>query len=65
MDSAFSLEPAELHSLVVESERAWLALGRCSTVCSGPKRRAGFSSALSMPRRILRQAKRSRKRISG
>jgi N-acetylneuraminate synthase len=30
VDSAFSLEPAELRSLVVESERAWLALGRVS-----------------------------------
>lgn len=28
VDSAFSLEPAELHSLVVETERAWSALGR-------------------------------------
>lgn len=28
VDSKFSLEPEELKSLVVESERAWLALGR-------------------------------------
>jgi sialic acid synthase SpsE len=28
VDSAFSLEPAELKSLVVESERAFLALGK-------------------------------------
>ena len=27
VDSAFSLEPAELRSLVVETERAWLSLG--------------------------------------
>jgi pseudaminic acid synthase len=27
VDSAFSLEPAELKSLVIESERAWLSLG--------------------------------------
>lgn len=27
VDSAFSLEPAELHSLVVETQRAWEALG--------------------------------------
>ncbi|MEU7903974.1 pseudaminic acid synthase [Actinoplanes sp. NPDC049118] len=30
VDSAFSLEPAELGSLVVESERAWSALGTTS-----------------------------------
>lgn len=28
LDSAFSLEPAELKSLVIEVERAWLALGK-------------------------------------
>ena len=27
VDSAFSLEPSELHALVIESERAWQALG--------------------------------------
>lgn len=30
VDSAFSLEPAELQSLVVETERAWQSLGRVS-----------------------------------
>jgi len=30
VDSAFSLEPAELHALVVETERAWAALGEVS-----------------------------------
>jgi N-acetylneuraminate synthase len=30
VDSAFSLEPAELRSLVDETERAWLALGEVS-----------------------------------
>lgn len=30
VDSTFSLEPAEMHSLVVESERAWQSLGRVS-----------------------------------
>ncbi len=30
VDSAFSLEPAELTSLVVETERAWQSLGRVS-----------------------------------
>jgi N-acetylneuraminate synthase len=30
VDSAFSLEPEELKSLVIETERAWLALGKIS-----------------------------------
>lgn len=30
VDSTFSMEPEEMHSLVVESKRAWLALGRVS-----------------------------------
>jgi pseudaminic acid synthase len=30
VDSAFSSEPAEMHALVVEAERAWQALGRVS-----------------------------------
>ncbi len=30
VDSAFSLEPAELQNLVTESERAWLAMGQVS-----------------------------------
>jgi N-acetylneuraminate synthase len=33
VDSAFSMEPAEMQSLVVESERAWQALG---SICYGP-----------------------------
>jgi len=30
VDSAFSMEPDEMHSLVVEAERAWQALGKVS-----------------------------------
>lgn len=30
VDSAFSMEPEEMHSLVVESERAWQSLGKIS-----------------------------------
>jgi N-acetylneuraminate synthase len=30
VDSAFSLEPHEMHSLVIETERAWQSLGRVS-----------------------------------
>jgi N-acetylneuraminate synthase len=30
VDSAFSMEPAEMQALVIESERAWQALGRIS-----------------------------------
>jgi pseudaminic acid synthase len=36
VDSTFSLEPEELHSLVIESERAWQALG---AVSYGPSER--------------------------
>jgi len=34
VDSAFSLEPHELRSLVVETERAWQSLG---DICYGPR----------------------------
>jgi pseudaminic acid synthase len=34
VDSTFSLEPAELRALVIESERAWLSLGRVSYTLS-------------------------------
>lgn len=30
VDSAFSMEPEEMHALVIESERAWLAIGKIS-----------------------------------
>lgn len=35
VDSVFSLEPGELESLVIESERAWLSLGEITYGCSG------------------------------
>jgi len=38
VDSAFSLEPDELASLVVETERAWQALGEVSYGASGPEK---------------------------
>jgi len=34
VDSTFSMEPEEMHSLVVETERAWQALGRVSFGCT-------------------------------
>lgn len=39
VDSAFSLEPAELKALVMESERAYLAMGRVSYDLSGKEQR--------------------------
>ncbi len=40
VDSAFSIEPAELRSLVVESERAWLALGAVRYGPTAPEEKA-------------------------
>ena len=40
VDSAFSLEPAELAQLVVETERAWQALGRVQYGASGEERKS-------------------------
>jgi N-acetylneuraminate synthase len=40
VDSAFSLEPHELQSLVIESERAWQALGRISYGTSEAERKS-------------------------
>jgi pseudaminic acid synthase len=40
VDSAFSLEPAELASLVVETERAWQALGQVRYGASADERRS-------------------------
>jgi N-acetylneuraminate synthase len=43
VDSAFSLEPAELNALVVETERAWQSLGK---VAYGPTEAEKKSLAL-------------------
>jgi pseudaminic acid synthase len=40
VDSAFSLEPAELHSLVVESERAFLAMGKVNYQLSAKEQKS-------------------------
>lgn len=38
VDSAFSLEPQELASLVIETERAWLSLGKVNYSISEPEK---------------------------
>lgn len=40
VDSAFSLEPAELKALVVESERAWQSLGRVTYGASASEKKS-------------------------
>ena len=40
VDSTFSLEPDELKSLVVESERAWLAMGAVKYGASGSEQKS-------------------------
>tara|TARA_A100001391_G_scaffold63363_1_gene39409 strand:+ start:943 stop:2001 length:1059 start_codon:yes stop_codon:yes gene_type:complete len=40
VDSAFSLEPEELNSLVVETERAWQALGEIRYGSDGPQQKS-------------------------
>lgn len=40
VDSAFSLEPDELHALVTETERAWQALGKVSYGASGSEKKS-------------------------
>ncbi|NGQ95646.1 pseudaminic acid synthase [Brevibacillus sp. SYP-B805] len=42
VDSAFSLEPEEFHSLVIETERAWKSLGK---ICYGPTEKEKASLA--------------------
>ncbi|MCK5885509.1 MAG: pseudaminic acid synthase, partial [Alcanivorax sp.] len=47
VDSAFSLEPAEMRALVIESERAWQALGKISYGASaGEKKSLAFRRSL-------------------
>jgi pseudaminic acid synthase len=40
VDSAFSLEPDELRALVIETERAWLSLGKVSYVLSEKEKKS-------------------------
>ena len=40
VDSTFSLEPAEMHALVIETERAWQSLGRVSYGCTEAERKS-------------------------
>ncbi len=42
VDSAFSLEPDELRNLVIESERAWLSLGKVSYILSEKEKSSLF-----------------------
>ncbi|MBC8745374.1 MULTISPECIES: pseudaminic acid synthase [Paraburkholderia] len=51
VDSAFSLEPEEMKALVVESERAWLALGH---VAYGPTQQERASSIFRRSLYIVR-----------
>jgi N-acetylneuraminate synthase len=46
VDSAFSLEPAELRALVVETERAWQAIGEVRYGTSGDERSLQFRRSL-------------------
>ena len=41
LDSAFSLEPEELKALVIETKRAFLALGEIQLIHKNLKRKAG------------------------
>lgn len=53
VDSAFSLEPAELRALVVESERAWLALGDVSyTLTEKDSRSMVFKRSIYIARNL-------------
>lgn len=55
VDSAFSLEPDELHSLVIETERAWHSLG---TVRYGPTQAEAKSLAYRRSLYIVRDMQR-------
>lgn len=47
VDSAFSMEPAEMKSLVVESERAWQAMGKINYQCTtGEKKSLQFRRSI-------------------
>ena len=46
VDSAFSLEPAELSALVTESERAWMALGGVLWTNWGERRNVAYRRSI-------------------
>ncbi|MCA6604037.1 MAG: N-acetylneuraminate synthase family protein, partial [Pseudanabaena sp. M007S1SP1A06QC] len=42
VDSAFSMEPEEMHQLVIETERAWQALGKITYGATAAERKSVF-----------------------
>ena len=66
VDSAFSLEPNELHALVTEAERAWKALGQVRYGPTDAERKSlVFCAVLFMFQLILRKVRPSAQKICG